>query len=101
MSRKLNVITCPKCGREYMPAEIFIPKNLLGAPSVIKRNADGKIEDFIGTDMDLNERYCCDSCNTVFGVVADISFRSSVDARFDIMNDYSSEMGPKFTLVEY
>ena len=50
MSRKLNVITCPKCGREYMPAEIFIPKNLLGAPSVIKRNADGKIEDFI----------CCD-----------------------------------------
>lgn len=101
MNGKLNVITCPKCGREYMPAEIFIPKNLLGNPAVIKRDSEGKIQDFIGADMDLNERYCCDSCNTVFGIAADISFKTSVDAKLDIMNDYASDISPKFTLVEY
>lgn len=100
MSRKLNVITCPKCGREYLPAEIFVPTSLLGNPSIIKRNAEGKIEGYTGADMELVERYSCDLCNTTFKVTADISFRSNVDATFDVMNDYVSEIGPKFTLAE-
>lgn len=30
--KKLELIICPKCGREYLPAEIYYPNEFLGKP---------------------------------------------------------------------
>ena len=38
-----NVIKCPHCGYEMIPAEIFYPDSLLGTPKTIVRDALGKI----------------------------------------------------------
>ena len=38
LNKKFSVITCPFCGKEYLPAEIFIPKVFFGNPQIIYRN---------------------------------------------------------------
>ena len=40
---KKNVIKCPHCGCEYLPAEVFYPKYLLGKPFNIIRDEEGTI----------------------------------------------------------
>jgi hypothetical protein len=32
------VIECPKCGKEFLPGEIYLPKHFLGQPDSILRN---------------------------------------------------------------
>lgn len=99
MKRKL-IVTCPNCGREYLPCEIFIPKAFFGAPELIQRNVDGTIRDVLGPVMDTTETYCCDSCNTTFKVNAKISFETSVDVALDFDSDYESTLKPKLKLEE-
>ena len=36
--KKDIVITCPHCGREYLPAEIYVPDAFFGKPSDIEKN---------------------------------------------------------------
>lgn len=100
MNRKLNVITCPSCGKEYLPAEIFIPKAFFGVPDIIRRDSEGKIIDFLGSDMDLNETYCCDSCSKPFKVSATVSFISKEDSVNDFSTPYTTKMGSRFELAE-
>ena len=37
MKEKLNIIICPNCGAEYLPAEIFLPDSFLGRPGVVDK----------------------------------------------------------------
>lgn len=101
MKRKLNVITCPKCGKEYLPAEIFIPKAFFGIPEIINRNEDGKIVSFSGTTLDTSESYCCDKCDTEFEIVSKISFESYVNDEFDFDVEYERKISSGLTLKEF
>lgn len=77
-------IVCPHCKAEYTPAEIFIPKSLVGNPEYVKRNIEGKIQSVAGQDMDLVESYTCDYCKKSFKVTADISFQTiACENQFD------------------
>lgn len=74
--KKDAIITCPHCGREYLPAEIYFPKQFFGTPEDIDRDAAGKIEVYGGNPMNLTEEYVCDECGKEFKVSAQISFKS-------------------------
>ena len=70
-------ITCPNCGCQYLPAEIYIPKNFFGNPVEVEREAtSGKIQYFFGSDMDLEEKYICDRCGQPFKVKAFVRFNT-------------------------
>lgn len=100
-NKKLEVIRCPKCDREYLPAEIYIPKHFIGKPQHISRDYQGKILDFIGDSMDLKETYTCDSCNTTFRVSAKVSFTTDIKDSIDFGSDYSTTLSEqKLTLLE-
>ena len=79
----LVTITCPSCGRQYLPAEIYIPDEFFGKPNNISRFVDGSIDTFYGKSMDLNEWYVCDLCETKFNVKARIKFDTSLENEFD------------------
>lgn len=88
MKRKLTVITCPTCGREYLPAEIFIPDAFFGKPYSIDRDSEGKIIDYEGNSLDTSESYYCEKCNTPFIINSKITFDTKVDIKVDFDNDY-------------
>ena len=48
IDKKVEYIVCPKCGREYLPAEIYLPNSFLGRPHDIYRLTNGKVESFEG-----------------------------------------------------
>ena len=73
-TKRFEVIACPSCGREYLPAEIFIPKSFFGYPKDIVRDVYCRILDYEGTSVDLQETYTCDKCNTLFQIKAKVSF---------------------------
>lgn len=98
--KKLDVICCPKCGREYLPAEIFLPKEFLGNPDGIMRDYSGKIIDFLNYSMNLKEKYVCDSCDTPFKVTANVSFKTFVDKEGDFNEYYSTPLYEQFNLFE-
>lgn len=79
------VITCPNCGQEYLPSEIYIPDNFFGNPESIYRDDAGLIEAYEGKPMDLEEEYVCDSCGEKFYVAATIRFKtiSKQEKQFD------------------
>ena len=72
--KQLRVIKCPKCGYEYLPAEIYLPNEFLGKPTVIMKDAEGKILGFDGIKMNDTETYKCDNCDTTFEVVSTTYF---------------------------
>lgn len=87
---RYEVINCPKCGREYLPAEIFYPKHVFGNPTFIVRDVYGKIIDYEGTSMDTAETYTCDHCNTLFQVKLSIKFSSQDSLVSNIDEPYVS-----------
>lgn len=72
--RKFELIECPHCGREYLPAEIFIPNAFFGRPDDIVRDVCGRILDYEGTSVDNSETYTCDKCKTEFSVYTRLLF---------------------------
>lgn len=72
--RKFEIISCPHCGRQYLPAEIFYPNYYFGRPSNIIRDVFGNILDYDGTSIDIGESYTCDKCNTTFEIKGKIQF---------------------------
>lgn len=99
--RKSDIITitCPSCGRQYLPAEIYIPNEFFGKPNNISRYVDGSIDTFFGKSLDLNEWYVCDSCNQKFNVSAKIRFETSLEDTFEPLYRTSLKK-PKITLLE-
>ena len=78
-TKKVEKIVCPQCGMEYLPAEIYLPNYLLGKPTRIVRDENGKILDYDGIDIDTKEKYTCDKCHTTFKVNAKMQFYASFD----------------------
>ena len=89
---KIEIIVCPRCGREYLPAEIYIPDSFLGKPEDIQKTRDGKIDSFFGKTMDLKESFECDDCGTKFNVSARVSFRTTIDEKSDFDSDYTTPL---------
>ena len=90
--RKFEVIKCPKCDYEYLPAEIFVPKNFFGIPFDIERDFSGRILEYSGSSVDLIESYTCDNCNHIFKVNAKIQFNTELDRLENFDEEYSSQL---------
>ena len=90
--KKLTVIVCPKCGREYLPAEIYIPKAFFGRPMDVSRDKTGKISYFDGSTLNLEETYICDNCYTPFKVHGRLSFTTEIDVDKDFDTDFCTSM---------
>lgn len=94
-------IECPKCGKEFLPGEIYLPKHFLGQPDTILRNNQGKIEDYDGIPMDLEEEFTCDSCGAHFKIQAKLSFKVTDLPKYDTTNNYRTSLfEDKLTLDE-
>lgn len=87
---RFEIIECPKCGRQYLPAEVFVPKAFFGKPRDIVRDVYGKILEFEDTSLDLSESFTCDKCNTIFDVRAKISFATNNNKLENFDEEYSS-----------
>ena len=75
--KKGPLITCPCCGYEYFPAEIYVPNAFFGHPEDIDRTSEGKIDIYEGTNMDLTEEFTCDRCGSTFKVEATVRFKTT------------------------
>lgn len=96
MDPKRKVITCPHCGYEYLPAEIFCESDFAGRPQVnsIVRDALGKI---IYTEYEKEyepeavEQFICEHCGKTFIVKPDIKFKVNEEAEeLDFSDEYVS-----------
>lgn len=76
MDNKLT-IKCPFCGAEYPPSEIYYPDDLIGRPTDILKDNQGKIMGIVGKDVDPYATYECDYCHKKFLTEAVISFKTS------------------------
>lgn len=93
-------IICPSCGAEYLPCEIYYPDQFLGKSYSIDK-INGKIESFNGANMDLEESYICNHCNTKFKVNAKVSFKSQIIDKYDMSKSYATPLfEDKITLSE-
>lgn len=72
--RKFETIDCPRCGWQYLPAEIYTDRAFTGRPYHIERLENGKIVEYDGTSVDQFETYTCDCCNTEFRVMCKMTF---------------------------
>ena len=92
---KSNIIICPNCGAEYLPAEIFLPDSFLGKPETINKNSRGEIIYYSGESMSLKEKYICDYCNKTFKVNGKIQFNAIINKDVDFDEDYSRPLKKK------
>lgn len=74
MDNKTPIIRCPKCGYEYLPAEILLPQYILGQPDDIVRDESGKIKKYTGADFSLDEDFTCVCCGCNFKVEGTANF---------------------------
>lgn len=93
-------IICPKCGTQYLPGEIYLPKQFLGQPKYVERDFSGKILFADGGDMCLKETYMCDKCDTIFEVVANIQFNTKEKEKLNVKKPFKMELKPKLILSE-
>lgn len=98
---KLDVISCPKCGKQYLPAEIFIPNCVFGKPDLILRNTENEIVDMTGITPDKDETYCCDNCNTTFRISLKMKFTATIDDSIDFSDEYADSMKSRFSVKEF
>ena len=98
--RKFETIACPHCNYEYLPAEIYLPKNYFGKPFMIERDAIGKILSYEGSSIDLFETYTCDNCNHTFRVISKIGFTTEEDKLENFDEEYSSPLNNNLFLEE-
>ena len=96
-----NVIKCPECGTEYLPAEIFVPNAFFGKPNIIKRDTEGNILDYSGKGLDTEECFTCDKCNSTFNVKATISFDSYIVEEANFAKEYVSPPPAKFKIEAF
>ena len=93
-------IICPKCGAEYLPCEIYYPNQFLGYSKSIDK-LEGKIESFSGNNMNLEESFICDHCDTKFTVTSKVSFKTQIIDKYDVSKAYATPLfEDKLTLSE-
>lgn len=80
------IIKCPYCGMEYLPNEIYLPKEFFTDATSLK-NDSGKILDITGNTLNTVEEYCCDNCSKTFKVSATVSFTTE-EIKDDFDDDY-------------
>lgn len=71
-------IICPECGAEYLPAEIYYPKDFFGNPHSITKDRYGKLQFFSGVNMNLQESYVCDYCKRKMQITANVDFKAKI-----------------------
>lgn len=98
--RKFEIIKCPKCGYEYLPCELFVPKYFFGKPTKINRDFEGQIFDYEGPSVDLNETYTCDKCNTTFKIVTRMLFITEPDKLDNFDEEYVSPLQKNVLFLE-
>lgn len=86
-----SVISCPKCGYEYLLGEIFIPKFVIGQPNKVIRD-DGKILSYKGIKTSNKESYICDRCGCDF--LVSLNILTTVTSN-DIQEEYVSKLFDK------
>ena len=91
-TRRFEIIKCPKCDYEYLPAEIFVPKYFFGFPNQVERDFSGRIMDFSGESLNLEETFTCDNCNTTFHIDTKINFYTCLEKVENIDEEYSSDI---------
>ena len=97
---KPQYIVCPNCGAEYLPCEVYYPNQFLGKSYEIDK-IDGKIDMFNGSNMNLEESYVCDNCETKFKVTAKVQFKTQVIDKYDMSKSYATPLfEDKITLNE-
>lgn len=90
-----NAITCPYCGHQYIPSEIYTKGELVGGSCNVIKDAIGKILylDYQTEDAEPQyvEEYICDSCNKPFSIEATLTFKSKpVDEALDFSETSAS-----------
>lgn len=90
--RKFEIIECPKCGYEYLPAEIFVPKYYFGKPENIQRDENGRLLSYEGTSVDLFEKYKCDCCNSEFRIVSKLQLTTELAFPGSFSEEYVSKI---------
>ena len=95
-----QLLVCPKCGAEYLPCEIFYPKEFFGGSPRIVKNAEGKMISPSDNTMQMSESYECDYCHCMMQVQAKIGFTVKVDVMNDFSEDYSAPISNKMVLDE-
>ena len=73
-----TVIKCPHCGAEYVPAEIFMPGDLVGRTDSVIKDALGKTiyVDYLEDEQPAtSETYTCDICGHTFIVEPVIQYK--------------------------
>jgi hypothetical protein len=85
-------INCPRCGKEYLPAEIFIPAYFMGKISYIERDENNRIVSIVGSDMDLSESFTCDNCSCLFHITSEISFTVFEDKVGNFDEEYITKL---------
>jgi DNA-directed RNA polymerase subunit RPC12/RpoP len=98
--RKFEIIECPHCGYQYLPAEIFVPKNFVGTPFGIERNYNGTIMEYEGESVDLFDTYTCDNCDKLFRVSAKMNFTTSIDEVEPFEEEYISPLNKSQLFIE-
>lgn len=98
--KKEAVITCPRCGCEYLPAEVYVPEAFFGKPEDIDRTSAGKIDVYGGTAMDLHEEYTCEHCGATFEVTAEIKFKTAEKTEEDFDSVFTSPLPQRISLFE-
>ena len=79
MTKDFTIIKCPKCGYEYVAAEIFYPQDLLGKPNNIIRDDKGHIILIEGESPCFDEEFECENCGTIFKSHLDINSTTKYD----------------------
>ena len=99
-TKRFETVKCPKCGMEYLPAEVFIPDAFVGKPSNIVKDEEGSIVSFSGKTMSTEEEYTCDRCGVTFTISSKISFSCDYDDRCDFDEEYVSKIYSPITMKE-
>ena len=99
--KKSQLISCPHCGYQYLPKEIYLPNFFFGETKEVSRDTNGRIVDIDKPILNLTESYICDKCSTKFNVTAKILFQCDTNEN-DFFDDtdafsevYSSKIDPQ------
>ena len=96
----MKKIVCPVCKAEYTVREIFIPDEFMGTIKEVDKDKNGKIINYLGKDMDLQESYRCDYCNSKLTITASVNFKCTSDI-IEFNKEHSTKLkNPKLKFKE-